>query len=381
MARQEPFNVVLTGGGSGGHIYPLLAVADVLQKKVADLGAQTQFFYLGPRDAYAPFFTNHGIRIRPISAGKVRRYFSLENILDVPKFFIGFWQALWQLYRIMPDIVFSKGGTGAFPVVLAAWFYRIPIAIHESDAQPGLTNLASARFARKIFVSFERAAQFFEASKTTVSGAPIRSELLVNKPGKEVAKEMLGFNPKEPLTVIMGGSQGSVRINEFIVSNLPELLKASQVFHQTGITNFDDAKKLSDAVLVGQPAELMIKYKPINYFAENLQAVLAAADLIAMRPGGSIFEIAAFGIPAILIPLAESANDHQRVNAYEFAKNGAGVVIEEANLMPGIFFSQLNAILTNTDVRNKMGAASAQFFIPNATETIAAGLILMGAGR
>lgn len=377
MANQKSFNVVLTGGGSGGHIYPLLAVADVLQKKVAALGAPTSFFYLGPRDAYTPFFTAKGMTIRPITSGKVRRYFSLANVLDIPKFFIGLWQALWQLYRIMPDIVFSKGGTGAFPVVLAAWFYRIPIAIHESDAQPGMTNLASARFARKIFVSFGRAAQFFQSSKTTVSGAPIRTELLEKKPGKEDAKETLGFNRNESLTLIMGGSQGSVRVNDFIVSNLPEILKTTQVFHQTGIANFDDAKKLADASLAGQPAATVIRYKPINYLADNLQAALAAADLVVMRPGGSIFEVAAFGIPAILIPLAESANDHQRINAYEFAKNGAGVVIEEANLLPSIFLSQFNPILTNKDLHTKMSAASAQFFVPNAAETIADGLIAM----
>ena len=205
MAHQRSFDVVLTGGGSGGHIYPLLAVADTLKKKVASLGAPTTFSYLGPRDAYAPLFTERGIAVIPISSGKVRRYAALENVLDIPKFFIGLLQALWQLYCIMPDIVFSKGGTGALPVVFAAWFYRIPVAIHESDAQPGLTNLASARFAKKIFVSFERAAQFFATAKTTVSGAPLRGELLENRPTREAAKESLGFDPKEPLTVVIGG--------------------------------------------------------------------------------------------------------------------------------------------------------------------------------
>ncbi len=385
MARaQEGFSVVLAGGGSGGHIYPLFAVADALKKKMQALGGTTEFTYIGPHDAYAPLFTARNIPIRPIVAGKIRRYFSFDNILDIPKFFIGTIQALWQMYLVMPDAVFSKGGPGAFPVVLAAWFYRIPVAIHESDAQPGLNNLASARFARKIFVSFARAAQFFSASQTTVSGAPIRDELIRSKSTKEAAKESLGFKPGEPLTLIIGGSQGSIRINEFIVANLAEILKITQVLHQTGIANFDEVKKLSNAALAGQSAEDLVRYKAINYFtgsepngADSLQIAFAAADLVVMRPGGTIFEVAAFGIPAILIPIMESANDHQRINAYEFADAGGGVVIEENNLLPGIFLSQIKTVFTNTDTYAKMAAASAKFFIPGAAETIADGIIAM----
>jgi UDP-N-acetylglucosamine--N-acetylmuramyl-(pentapeptide) pyrophosphoryl-undecaprenol N-acetylglucosamine transferase len=381
MAHQETFNVVLTGGGSGGHIYPLFAVAEVLKAKVQALGGETQFSYIGPRDAYATLFADRGIAVREIMAGKIRRYFSFENILDIPKFFIGVWQALWQMYLVMPDVVFSKGGTGAFPVVLAAWFYRIPVAIHESDAEPGLTNLVSSRFARKIFVSFARAAHYFDPSHTTVSGAPIRPELLNNRPTREDARESLNFNKNEPLALILGGSQGSVRINEFIAANLAEIVKTSQVLHQTGMANIEDVKKLSNAALAEQPASSSVRYQPVNYLTEKLQDALEAADIVVMRPGGSIFEIAAFGIPAILIPIAESANDHQRVNAYEFANAGGGVVIEETNLLPGIFLSQFKKILSDNDLRAKMGAASAKFFVPGAAETIADGILAMAAGK
>ena len=381
MAEQTTFSVVLTGGGSGGHIYPLFAVADALRAKVEALGGATEFTYIGPRDSYASLIEGKGIAIRAISAGKVRRYFSIENVLDIPKFLIGAIQALWHLYVVMPDVVFSKGGTGAFPVVLAAWFYRIPVAIHESDAVPGLTNSASARFARKIFVSFPRAAERFDPTRTVVSGAPIRPELLLSLLAKEDAKEALNFSKDQPLTLVMGGSQGSVRINEFVAANLAELVTMTQVLHQTGVANFDDVRKLSNASLAGQPAEAVIRYQPINYLADKLRLALAAADLVVMRPGGSIFEIAAFGIPAILIPLAESANDHQRVNAYEFANAGGGAVIEETNLLPGIFLSQCRTILGNADIHAKMSAASKKFFTPNGAETIADGIIAMAAGN
>ncbi len=314
----EKFRVILTGGGSGGHIYPLLAVADEIAHKSVEMKFDCELVYLGARDSYAPLFEARGIAIEPIAVGKLRRYFSIENFLDAPKFLIGFVQALWKLYRLMPDAIFSKGGTGAFPVVLAGWFYRIPVAIHESDSIPGLTNAISARFARKIFVSFPDAADKFDVKKVTVTGAPIRNELLTNRPKQELAKESLGFSSSHPLTLILGGSQGSMRINNFIVTNLPEIMKITQVMHQTGVANFLEVEKLAHAALIDQPADSN-RYVPINYFTDKMETAYAAADVVVCRGGAGIFEIASFGKPAILIPIAESANNHQRANAYAFA--------------------------------------------------------------
>ena len=367
----ENFCVVLTGGGSGGHIYPLLAVADEIEKKAVELKFNCELIYLGPKDAYAPLFEGRGIRISPIAAGKLRRYFSLENILDIPKVFVGFIHALFKLYAIMPDVIFSKGGTGALPVVIAGWFYRIPIAIHESDAIPGLTNSISAHFARKVFLSFGEAAAKFDEKKVEVVGSPIRRELLLNRTTKELAKESLGFSSSHPLILILGGSQGSIRINNFILANLSQLVAVTQVLHQTGVANFLEAQKLSHAALIDQPTGAN-RYVPINYFTDNYATALTAADIVVARAGsGTIFEIAAFGKPTIMIPLAESANGHQRANAYAFSETGAAVVIEEANLLPGIFLQQLKSILSNNELHAKMSAASAKFFTPDAAEKIA----------
>ena len=385
----DKFRVVLAGGGTGGHIYPLLAVADALQKKANDLKFSCQFIYIGSRDAFAPLFEARGFRIETIATGKLRRYFSLENLIDVPKFFIGLVQAFWKMYWIMPDVVFSKGGPGALPVVIAGWFYRIPVAIHESDAVPGLTNSLSARFARKIFVSWPDAAEKFAgggaggkdsaaADKIEVTGAPVRADLLENHATPELAKESLGFNASHPLILIIGGSQGAIRINNFIVTNLSQIVAVTQVLHQTGPSNFLEVEKLSHAALIDLPATVN-RYLPVNYFTDNLATAYAAADVIVARPGGTIFEIAAFGKPAILIPIAESANDHQRANAYSFSQAGAGVVIEEGNLLPGIFMDQLKRILDNKELREKMGAASAKFFVPGAAEKIADEIIRLGA--
>jgi UDP-N-acetylglucosamine--N-acetylmuramyl-(pentapeptide) pyrophosphoryl-undecaprenol N-acetylglucosamine transferase len=380
----EKFRVAFTGGGSGGHIYPILAVAEALQTKCNQLRAPVEFSYLGPKDAYSALLSQRGIPVYPIASGKMRRYFSLQNFLDGPKFVIGFFQALWKLYFIMPDVVFSKGGTGALPVVVAAWFYRIPIAIHDSDAQPGLTNVTSSRFATRVFLSFARAAAFFRADKVEVTGSPLRTELLGERVSKESAKEIMGFDKTQPLVLVLGGSQGAQRINEFVLANLPQLIAMTSVLHQTGAGNFVEVEKLSKVALANAP--VTYRYVPVGYFggsgagsagsaSGDMATTLTAADVIVARSGSSVCEFAAFGLPAILIPLSTSANDHQRVDAYEFAATGAAIVIEEANLLPGIFFAQLTNILTDADLRAKMSAASSAFFIPGAADKIADGLM------
>ncbi|HEY5220589.1 MAG TPA: UDP-N-acetylglucosamine--N-acetylmuramyl-(pentapeptide) pyrophosphoryl-undecaprenol N-acetylglucosamine transferase [Candidatus Paceibacterota bacterium] len=368
----EKFRVVFTGGGSGGHIYPLIAVAEALQKRLTELNAPAEFIYLGPKDEFSAMIVGHGIELQPIASGKLRRYMSAQNFLDAPKFVIGFFQALWKLYFIMPDVVFSKGGTGALPVVVAAWFYRIPVALHDSDAQPGLTNVTSGRFATRVFLSFERAAAFFKSNKVMITGSPLRTELLGPCQTKEQAKEALGFDKSQPLTVIIGGSQGAQRVNEFVLAYLSQFIEVTSVMHQTGSANFEDIKKLAAAAITEIP--INTRYIPLPYF-EDMKTALIAADLVVARSGSSVCEFASFGLPAILIPLADSANDHQRVDAYEFAKNGAAVVIEEANLVPGIFFAQLKNILTDNDLRTKMSAASSAFFIPGAAERISEELL------
>jgi UDP-N-acetylglucosamine--N-acetylmuramyl-(pentapeptide) pyrophosphoryl-undecaprenol N-acetylglucosamine transferase len=374
----EKFRVILTGGGSGGHIYPLLAVADALQKKANELRFVCEFTYVGARDAFTPLFDARGIRIKTITSGKLRRYFSLQNFLDVPKFFIGLVQAFWKIYLLMPDVIFSKGGPGALPVVIAGWFYRVPVAIHESDAIPGLTNSISAHFARKVFVSFSEAAQGFNKKKVEITGAPIRNELLEHRTTPELAKESLGFSSSHPLIVILGGSQGSMRINNFILTNLAAITAETQVLHQTGVSNFLEVQKLSRAARMDE-SPTGNRYLAINYFTDNLATAYTAADIVVGRPGGTLFEIAAFAKPAILIPLAESANDHQRANAYAFSDAGAGVVIQEANLLPGIFINELKKILSSDDLRREMSAASAKFFIPGAADKIADAIIKLGA--
>jgi len=370
--------ILLTGGGSGGHIYPLLAVADALRRIAEEQGVALELKYLGPKDPYANLLRGYGISTSGIPAGKIRRYLSLLTLIDIPKFFFGIIAAFWKVYWLMPDVIFSAGGKGALPTVMAGWFYRIPAVILELDASPGLNNLLSSRFASRIAVSFEQAKKYFNPKKIAWIGTPIRRDLLIDRPTKEIAKKALGFDANEPLVLISGGSLGSERINEFMLKILQDLVTETQVLHQTGVANFKEIKQLSRAALADLPLETIKKtrYQAVPYLKDDLKTALAAADLVVARAGsGTISEISAFGKPAILIPLQEAANDHQRINAYEFSKSGAAIVIEENNLLSSIFLGQLKSILRSPGTLGKMSLASQKFFKPQAAEILAQELL------
>ncbi len=372
--------ILFTGGGTGGHVYPLLAVAEEIEKIAIDQQLFLKLYYAGGRDQFSRIAAENGLRIVSIASSKIRRYGSLKNLIDIPKFFFSIIQALVKLYIIMPDVVFSKGGPGALPVVFAAWWYRIPVIIHESDSVPGISNLFSARFATRVALSFEQAASYFSPEKTLITGNPIRFRLLANIPTPDVARAVLHLDATTPTVLILGGSIGSVRINQFIIDNLPAILPHAQIIHQTGIANIDDCKNQSAQVLKTVPDVLQKEhpYVLVDYFRteEELQNAYAAADVIVSRSGASsIFEIAAFGKPAILVPLFESANDHQRTNAYSFSEKTGAVVIEEENLLPGIFLKELTQLLADSARRKAISQASWKFFVPSASVTIAQELL------
>jgi UDP-N-acetylglucosamine--N-acetylmuramyl-(pentapeptide) pyrophosphoryl-undecaprenol N-acetylglucosamine transferase len=379
MAKSE-LRIALTGGGSGGHIYPLLAVAEAVRNISQQKHVYAEMRYFGPNEARARVLESAGVTMSGIAGGKIRRYASILNVLDVPKFFIGMAQAFWKLFFFMPDVVFSKGGPGAFSVAFAAWFYRIPVIIHESDAEPGLGNLLSAPLATRIAVTFDHALPYFKASKAACVGTPMRSAMIVNPPAEETAKESLGFKPDQPLVLVLGGSQGSQRINKTIIFMLKQLMEFTQVLHQAGPKNFNEVKKLSQAVKIDVPAatELSHRYEAVPYLEETMQSAFAAADLIVARAGsGTISEIAFFKKPSILVPLDGAANDHQNANAHEFAKAGAAIVVEEENLAQGILLQQIRDTLKNAELRKKMSEAAGKFFKPQAAELIAEEIFLL----
>lgn len=360
----KEIRILLTGGGTGGHIYPLIAVA----KRLANVHLR----YFGDPGLYKNLLENSQIEINKIISSKFRRYFSLLNILDTFKFVIGFIQALWEIFWFMPDAAFSKGGPGALPILLVCRFYFIPIVIHESDAIPGLTNKITARYAKKVKLAFGAAQKYFNTkAEIEIVGQPVREEILKDELSGEVRREF-GFNENKPIILFLGGSQGSTRINDFVLSNLELFLHKFQILHQVGEKNYQPYKNSYDFISKNWPADLKNNYFLTPYFEDNLASAFNVAEVVISRAGaGAIFEIAAKAKPSILIPFPEAANNHQQVNAYEYQKTGAAIIIEQANLLPNLIINVIENLLKDQNKLKQMSAAAKQFYKPKAAEQIA----------
>ncbi|HPK14135.1 MAG TPA: UDP-N-acetylglucosamine--N-acetylmuramyl-(pentapeptide) pyrophosphoryl-undecaprenol N-acetylglucosamine transferase [Candidatus Paceibacterota bacterium] len=338
--------ILLTGGGTGGHFYPLIAIAERLSEIAAErkiIGLKLYYMSDTPYDKRALF--ENRITFVQIPAGKMRLYFSIKNIFDVVKTAMGAFFGLVSMFFIYPDVVISKGGYAAFPAVFAAKFLKIPVVVHESDSFPGRLNSWTAKFAKRVAVSWPEAAEYLPKEKTALSGQPIRKEILHGDPNG--AYEYFKFDNELPVILILGGSQGAEMINNAVVDNLPELLKRYQIIHQTGA-----GKKNEEAV---SRARLLMEGNPEirRYFATpflnsmSYKKAAGCANLIISRAGSTIFEIASWGIPSILIPITNSNGDHQRKNAYNYARTGACKVIEENNLSQAVFLAEVDKILSS----------------------------------
>ena len=368
--------ILLTGGGSGGHFYPIIAVAEEINRIIKDerlIAPQMFFMSDSPYDPGALIENNIDfVRIR---TGKMRKYFSILNFFDVIKTFAGIISALIKVYGIFPDVIFSKGAYASFPVLVAARIFRIPVIIHESDSAPGRVNKWSGKFAEKIAVSYADAGKFFDPSKVAVTGNPIRKEIL--RPKTNGAHEFLKLEFNVPVILILGGSLGAQIINETVINALPALVENYQVIHQTGKNNIKSAMQMADIVLAGNPKKS--RYKPFDYL-NNLATSMSAgvADLVISRAGSTIFEIASWGIPSIIIPITNSVSDHQRNNAYSYARSGAAVVIEEFNLNAHILVSEVNRIIGNKMENERMRKSAKEFAKIDAAEKIAREIIHIG---
>lgn len=370
MANQIP-RVVLSGGVSGGHTYPLIAVARVLRKRYPQ---GIELLFLGGGGVFEQTAMEaEGIPMRRILYGKMRRYFSFLNYLDFFKLPLGILQALWHLLLFMPDVVFSKGGAASVPVVFAARFYRIPVLIHDSDSVAGRANAWLGKWVQKVAIAYPSAAQYFPSGKTALTGNPVREEILSGS--KERARERFGLDPQKKTLVLLGGSQGAHGLNNALLQVLPLLLtKGVQVIHQTGSSHLEGVLAL--AAELGVPTEKG-SYHPIDFLsAEEVGDVLVSADIVVSRAGaGSIAEIAACRKALVLVPLPSAANDEQRKNAYDIAEIGGALVLEEANLGEHLFLENLENLLNNDDLRAEMGEKLHVFYHPDAAERIADGLI------
>jgi UDP-N-acetylglucosamine--N-acetylmuramyl-(pentapeptide) pyrophosphoryl-undecaprenol N-acetylglucosamine transferase len=369
--------IAFTGGGSGGHFYPIIAIAEAVNDLVREKRlVAPKLYYLAPDSFDQNALFENGIIYISIPAGKMRRYSSLKNITDFFITFAGTVSALVTLLRIYPDVVMSKGGYGSMPTVLAAHLLGIPVIIHESDAKPGRANLFAAKFAKKIAISFEDAAAYFPKkvqNKIARTGIPIRKAL--TRVETEGAQQYLGLEKEVPTVLILGGSQGAMKINDTVLSSLPSLVSFANIIHQTGQAHFKEVEGIAQIVLAKDPH--VSRYHPINYLSEvSLQRAAGVADIVVSRAGASsIAEIGLWKKPAILVPIPESVSHDQRTNAYTYARTGAAIVIEEENLAPHLLVSEIQRILGDSELCKRMGASAAGFTDPDASRILAEELL------
>jgi len=366
--------ILLTGGGSGGHFYPIIAVAQSIQEicKTQKL-LEPEIIFMSDSPFNERMLFDNGIKFKQAPAGKRRLYSSASNLLDIPKTIIGCIKAVFMLFEMYPDVVFCKGGYASFPAVFAARLLNIPVVIHESDSVPGRVNLWAGKFADRVALTFPEASVYYKNKDIALTGTPIRKEILT--PVKTGAHEFFELDPNLPTIVVLGGSQGAQVINEVIINSLAELVQNFQIIHQTGRANLEYVAQTSGVVL--DKSEFKKRYKIIDYLDDlAMRNAAGAATLIVSRAGASaICEIAAWGIPSLLIPITESNGDHQRKNAFTYSRLGACTVIEEANLSSHILVAELLNIIQIPGRYDSMQKAALSFAKTDAADKIAKVLI------
>ena len=325
-------HIVLTGGGTAGHVTPNIALIPGLK----EMGYKIS--YIGSYNGIEKnLIEAEGIPYYGISTGKLRRYIDPKNLSDPFRVVKGIFEARKLIKKINPDIVFSKGGFVAVPVVLAAKNCKVPVIIHESDITPGLANKICIPYASKICCNFPETLSNLPEGKAVVTGTPIRKEL--QEGNAERGYAFTGLSSDKPVILVMGGSLGSVNVNNHVRQALPELLKQYQVVHLCGKGNMDHSLDHTDG------------YRQYEYIKEELPDLFAMADLIISRAGANaICEISTLAIPNLLIPLSANASrGDQILNARSFEKQGYSEVIEEENLTKETLLAAVQKLHDNRD--------------------------------
>ncbi len=371
--------ILLTGGGTGGHFYPLIAVAEAIEEVSKERKLLSPFLYYMSNTPYNPsVLFDHDITYVYASAGKIRRekgvVSSIKNFFDLFATAFGVLKAGLSVFFMYPDVVFAKGGYASFPALLAAKILRIPVVIHESDSRPGKVSQWASKFAQDIAISYPDAAGFFENTsafkngKVVWTGNPIRKEIIT--PITSGAHEFLQLEEGVPTILVICGSQGAQVINDAILRALPELVENFQIIHATGKNNFEDVRGRAGVILENNP--LAGRYKSFDYLnALSLRMAAGVADIVISRAGSTIFEIAAWGIPSILVPIPERVSHDQHRNAFTYARNGGAIVIEQDNLTPEILAAECNIIRTNIQKQQSMKESAKRFARLDAAEKIA----------
>ncbi|HZK66387.1 MAG TPA: undecaprenyldiphospho-muramoylpentapeptide beta-N-acetylglucosaminyltransferase [Chloroflexota bacterium] len=304
--------VLLAGGGSGGSSAPVLAVAQELRRR-----GECEFLYVGTSTGpERELVESLHIPFRSVSAGKLRRYWDVQNLLDLIRIPLGLAEAVAVVRGFRPQVAFAAGGFAAVPPLLAANLLGVPTVVHQQDVEPGLANRILAPFATRITVTFPSSLSHFPRHKTRMTGNPVREEVLKASPGE--AGSLFGLEPGIPLVLATGGGTGAVGLNQLVAGAAPSLTPTTQLLHITG------RGKSMPAPAAGP------RYRQLEFLAEGMGHALAASTLVVSRAGlSTLTELAALGKPSILIPMPGS---HQNANAALFAREGAALLLREAEL-------------------------------------------------
>ena len=364
--------IVIAGGGTGGHIYPAIGIAQALQR----LDATVDIAFIGGSDKLeATLVPQHGFRFLPISAAGFPRRLTLQWLPTLWKTFHGLIQSLRYMKALKPDIVIGTGGYVSGPVLLAGLLRKIPIAIQEQNASVGLTNNILARWADVAYLAMEsvRASNAFQrTTRIEITGNPIRPAIAAF-PRREETYRRFGLHPERKTIFVMGGSQGAHAINEAMVAALPHLAEYAdqiQIVHQTGAMEVEKVQNLYDQILA---SEFLYCVKP---FFDTVEEIYSIADVMVCRAGGmTIAEVTACGIPAIFIPLPSQTGNNQVLNAHTVAEAGAAVVLEQGTFTVETLVKNLTNMTLEGNTRERMVTASRALGKPDASDAIAKSIL------
>ncbi len=370
--------IVFTGGGTGGHFYPIIAVAQKVNQIIDHeniLGAKLYYISNSPYDKEMLF--ENGLLYEEINTGKMRTHVSFKsfflNLADIFKTFLGIANSIFKLFSIYPDVVFGKGGYASFPTIFAAIILRIPVLIHESDSVPGRVNKLAGHFAKKVAISFIETADYFPKKKVAWTGQPVRTEI-ENPALSTEAFNYFKLEEDVPVILVLGGSQGAELINNTILDALPRLINNYQIIHQTGVRNFQMVTDRAEVVLADN--QYRLRYSSIPFLNSlSLKMAAGVATIVISRAGSMLFEIASWGVPSILVPITNTNGDHQKKNAFSYARAGACSVVEEMNMTANILSSEIERITEDKTSYETMAKSAKAFAKPNAAMKIAHALV------
>lgn len=352
--------ILVTGGGTGGHIYPALAFIRYVQKIQPD----SEFLYVGThRGLENKIVPETGISFKTIKIQGFKRKLSFENIKTVQLFIESIKRSKEILREFKPDVVIGTGGYVSGSVVYAAARMKIPTIVHEQNSVPGITNKFLSRFADKVGICFPDAAQYFPESKTVLVGNPRAQEVVTS--GKSEVLEQYGLLPDIPTVLIFGGSQGALKINQAVIQALPQFSqKEYQVLYASGDRYYNEISEKFDIEKISPNLSL-------QPYIKNMTDVMANVDLLIARAGAtSIAEFTALGLPGILIPSPYVTNDHQTKNAQSLVNAGAVKMIADADLTGDKLVEAVDEIMNDPEKRERMAKASRQEGIPDAAERL-----------